>query len=818
MDNLAVTTKKPVGKKLRLWLGRGLLLLVFLVAILAGGIWWQLRASLPQLDGQARVTGLSGRVIVERDALGAPTIRAANRVDAARALGFLHAQDRFFQMDLMRRVASGELAELFGEAALKQDQAARLHRFRARAERVREMSPSATRALMEAYADGVNTGLRSLGASPPEYLLLRAHPQPWRPEDSCLVAYAMFMSVQDATGRDDLHEALLHQVLPPAAVEFFGWHARSWEAPLDGSQLPQARLPAPGEFSYASLGPANNAASGKASARLSNPGQLLAAGGAAANEDEEMPGSNNWAVDGKVSGTGAAIVCNDMHLGLTVPNTWYRARMIYQDAELGEQDLAGMTLPGAWMMVLGSNRHIAWSFSNPYVDMTDLVRLEIDPANPRRYRTPDGWREFERYEQAIRVRGGADANFAVEETIWGPVVPAPGLEGQYALAWVGHFPEALVSNLSEMERVRDVPTALRVAPSMGCPVSNFIIGDREGNIGYTLIGALPQRFGLDGGVPASWADGSRGWRGLLPPESYPRIFNPPGGRLWAANNRILGTPGYLALNPDFQDPGARARQIRDDLQALDHASETNLWSIYHDDRALFLARWQALLLSVLDRGAGTNADWREVRGLVANWGGRAAPESPGYRLVHDFRRRTLDLLFEPVNQRLAGLAPGVSAGNEDAAWVLIKEQPAHLLNPRFASFDALLAGAVDGVLAQLRGEHLTAAEATWGRVNALKMRHPMSLVLPKLAGWLDMPAELMHGDAHMPRVQGPSFGSSERLVISPGHEEQALFDLPGGQSGHFLSPFYRAGHEAWVKAEPIPLLPGPALHTLALVP
>jgi penicillin amidase len=449
------------------------------------------------------------------------------------------------------------------------------------------------------------------------------------------------------------------------------------------------------------------------------------------------------------------------------------------------------------------------------MDTSDLVRLELEPGHPRRYRTPAGWREFERIEEILQARGGTNLTLTIEETIWGPVIAVPGLPGKYALACTAHDPQALNLRLFDLARARDAETALRLAPVTGVPVNNFLVGDGQGNIGYTLIGRLPERFGFDGVAPVSWADGTCGWRGLLPPERYPRVLNPPDGCLWTANNRVLGTPEYLAGHPDEYDPGARAALIRNDLRALRGAVETNLWAIYLNDRALFLERWQQLLLSVLDRGSKTNTRWRELRDYVANWGGRAAAESQGYRFVRAFRHQTHELLFAPLNQRL-----GVRVGNEDAAWTLLTERPQHLLNPQFARFDDLLAEAVQRVLADLQTQNLPLAQATWGQRNVLRMQHPLSRAVPFLARWLDLPVVPMPGDDHMPRVYVSEWrgGVSERLVVSPGREEQGLFNMPGGQSGHFLSPFYQAGHAAWLKGEPLPLLPGPARHTLILRP
>ena len=501
-----------------------------------------------------------------------------------------------------------------------------------------------------------------------------------------------------------------------------------------------------------------------------------------------------------------------------VPNTWYRVRLIYNDPELGPQDVVGVTLPGAPAIIAGSNRHIAWALTASCLDVTDLVSLETDPANPHRYRAPTGWLDFQEFTETIHVHGGKDVAFPVTETIWGPVVTRG--KTKYALASTLHEPEAFNLRLMEMERARDTETALSLTSLVGTPVLNFLVGDKAGHIGYSILGRLPKRVGFDGSVPVSWADGSRSWQGWLGPADYPRLLNPTNGILWTANNRTLGSPDYNRMHVCSEDNGARAGQIRDDLLALDKPTEKMLWSIYHDDRALFLDRWQKLMLVVLEKGSPGKPDWDEAKRLVASWGGRAAVESQGYRLVRGFHAFALNLLFEPVNQRLAEYDKAMRFSNEEAAWALVSARPAHLLNPKYATYDDLLAKAVDLLLGDLKGRGIALSQATWGSRNHLGIRHPLSRAVPQLSKWLgqwlDMPDAQVSGDNHMPKVHGEGFGVSERMIVSPGHEENGLWNMPCGQSGHFLSPFYRSEMDHWLRVEPQPFLPGPKTHELEL--
>lgn len=784
----------------------GFLVLAF---VGAGAAWWGLQASLAQLDGRRVLPGLSRSVTVERDALGVPTVRASNRVDAARALGFLHAQERFFQMDLLRRQGAGELAGLFGPALVEADREARLHRLRASARASLDLLTATQRDVLEAYVAGVNTGLNALRVRPPEYLLLRSVPEPWQPEDSLLVGGAMFFALQDAGGAADLARGAIARVLPGEAARFFFPKASEWDAALDDTLLPAPPVPSREVFDLS-----RPTAVKPGAASVPAPAPL---------DPQLIPGSNAWGLGGEFSKSGAAIVANDMHLDLGMPNIWFRASLEWTAPNGQSRRLVGVTLPGIPSLIVGSNGEIAWGFTNAELDTTDVVVLELNPTNPRQYRTPDGWKEFEVVTESIRVRGAPAVEFPVERTIWGPVfVDAAGVKR--VIRWVPQLPGAMNLGLLEMENVTSTAQALALAPTCGIPLQNFLVGDRQGSLGWTLIGRLPKRIGFDGNLPVSWADGSCRWDGWLAPESYPRVDGTRTQRLWTANNRILGSSDYVNLGPWTTDLGARARQIRDDLRSLKApASEPDLMTIHRDDRALFLARWQELLFRTLRGGdGGTNAAaWRELQTQVQNWGGRAATNSVGYRAVRIFRLRAMERLMEPVLSRCEAAQTNVGfhiARHEGPCWTLLQERPVHLLNSKYADYEALLADAAMVVLEDFQRLGVPLAQATWGSRIATRIQHPVSRAIPALGRWLDMPSTQLPGDDHMPRVQGARFGASERIVVAPGHEESGLFHMPSGQSGHFLSPFYRAGHAAWERVEPTPLLPGPIQYTLVLEP
>lgn len=790
--------------------------LLLLAAAAAGWGWWQLRGSLPVLDGALPVSGLTAPVTITRDALGVPTIAGTARTDVARATGFLHAQDRFFQMDILRRRGAGELSELFGAAAVELDKSARLHGFRRLAAQVIAQATPAEQSVLAAYTAGVNAGLAALPKSPWEYLVLRATPQPWREADSLLCVYAMWFDLQDYTGAFELNREALRSALGQAGLDFLAPPGNSWDAALDGSKFPPAPLP-PLRFL-----PAAPPAAGLATAEPVG---------------RRVVGSNAFALSGAHTATGAALLANDMHLDLNLPHIWYRAVLQWTD-DAGPRRVVGVTLPGLPFMVVGSNGRVAWGFTNAYADTTDVITLATEITANSFYQTPDGWKEIEERPEEIRVKGDQPVPFTARWTRWGPIIDGPKNGRARVLRWTAHDADSTNLHFLDMETTRTTAEAVALAHRASFPNENMFIADAAGDIAWTILGRLPRRVGHDGRVPVAWTYGDRRWDGYLSAEEIPVVGTLPGslpaagavakeGALWSGNNRPLGGPAGALLGDSGYDEGARAGQIRDDLLALiatgKKAAPADLLAIQLDDRAVFLARWQKFLLEVLTDDAVAGHPARaELRAAVQTWNGHASPDAVAYRVVRNFRLHAAERALAPF---IAPAQAGYAAFNwrslpyEDALWQIVHEQPERLLNPAHASWSALLLAAVDDVTADVAQAGGSLARFTWGARNTLAMRHPLSRFLPRpLARLLDMPADPLAGDSDMPRVQGPRFGQSERLVVSPGHEAQALFHMPGSQSGHPLSPFYRAGHDAWVKGEPTPLLPGPTQHTLTFTP
>lgn len=796
--------------------------LVVLIVLLIGAlaVWWQIGRSRPQLTGEVTIAGLSADVTVDRDALGVPTVRAASRGDLARAIGFLHAQERFFQMDLSRRRAAGELSELFGRAALATDRGARLHRFRARASEVLAQETGENRALIREYTEGVNAGLNALAAAPFEYQLLRQTPRPWVPEDSVLVIASMFFSLQDATGTGEARAGALAQVLPPALADFLNSTASEWDTPELGAQLPAPVPPGPDVFDLrtaATVAPKPQP-SARALQRFQDDMRIDT------EAEADARGSNNWVVAGSRTKDGRAILADDMHLGLSVPNIWYRASLTRP--HLGRDlTVTGVTLPGVPSMIAGSNGSIAWGFTNTTADWTDRVLLEVvgegDAAQYQTVMPPiAGPRAFEIHTETIAIKGEPSETLTVRNTIWGPV-DGPDAQGRlHAIAWVAHSAEGLNFRLSGMEETTTLEGAMVIANLSGIPGQNCVIADRSGGIAWTIAGRIPRRVGLDGRVPTSWADGTRGWNGWYEPADYPRIVNPASGIIVTANNRIV-SDGHLAMLGDGgYDPGARARQIRNGLLAVEKIDYEDIRRIHLDDRAILMERWRDLALSALRTADGSVGRDEFKRLVETTWTGRASVDSVAYRLIRQFRLEAAELAWAPFVERVRPIAPGFPASPgralEGPIWALLTTQPAHLLDPKFSDWNALMATAIDETIAALTANGRTLADRTWGEANTLTAAHPISRAVPQLSAWLDLPKQPLPGDSHVPRFQSATNGASERFAVSPGHESAGYFHMPGGQSGHPRSPNYMDGHAAWVNGDATPFLPGPSVARLVL--
>jgi len=455
------------------WLGRGLIVLVALLAVvLVGGYFW-LRTGLPDYDTTLRLDGLRAPVQVIRDENAVPHIFAGNEADAFFALGYVHAQDRMFQMDLRRRAGAGELAALMGERALGFDRLTRTLGVYRLAERAYEQAPDGLRTIVDAYTAGVNTWLETReGALPPEYAILRTEPEPWTPADS--LVWAKLIALQ-LTGnwRQEIERARFADALGPGALDDLFPDAVGTEpATLAPGMLERAALDGLWD-SLPDLGPST--------------------------------ASNEWVVGGARTASGMPVLANDPHLRLSTPALWYLARI-----ETPETTLVGATVAGVPAMVIGHNGHIAWGLTTTGGDVQDLFVEKVDPEDPSRYLTPDGSRAFTTREEVIEVRGGDPVTLTVRETRHGPVVSdldedfatVAGPDEVVALAFTALDPtDRTAEAIWRMNQATDWESFLDAMRLWGAPQQNLVYADTEGTFGFVTPGRLPIRKAGDGLSP-----------------------------------------------------------------------------------------------------------------------------------------------------------------------------------------------------------------------------------------------------------------------------------------------------------------------------
>jgi penicillin amidase len=759
-------------------------------------VWFMLRASLPVLDGELEIKGLAAPVQVEFDTLAIPRIEARTREDAFRALGFVTARDRLFQMELIRRKSAGTLAEVLGAALVESDRWHRVMGFEQVARAVLEKLPPEQLEALRAYAEGVNEAMAQMKVWPFEFLLLGYSPSKWRMEDSVLVVLGMYEKLS-WSGDVERSVTVMDRALPKAVTEFLTPDTDPYTDRLTGNQ--RARRPP-------RLPPMEDIQS------LSRPDNqdLL-------SPPEPPKGSNAWAVAPQKTRDGRALLANDMHLPLGVPNLWYRAELHY-----GQTQLHGLTLPGIPVMVSGTNRKVAWGFANTEADVVDLVPLDIPVQDPTSYQTPEGPRRFEERRETIRVRNGADITFTVRSTLWGPALPKSLLGHKVVVHWIALDPGATNLDLMNLDKVSTVREAMEVFNRAGMPPQNVLIADTEGNIGWTLTGRIPARFGLDGLVSRSWADGTRGWRGYVEPDALPRILNPPSGFLVSANQRMVGR-GYPHIIGHNYANGYRAYRITERLRDMHGIQEEDMLDLQLDNRAGFYEDYRRLALEALKDPAAPDAV--ELRKYLKAWDGEANPDSRGLPLLEEFRRVLAETVISPWLARCRAMDPKFvySWKNSDAPllkWLSTKRLDLLPNSSRYPSWEMFIRAMLEEAAGRLRETYPTRdlKDLSWEDVTLVRIRHPLSEALPLLGSLLDMADDPLPGCIQCVRAFSGRGGATERLVVAPGHEETALLHIPGGQSGHPLSPHYSDQHPAWAEGRPTPLLTGPARHRLFLRP
>ncbi len=797
------------------WLRRGAVFVLVPVLLAAGALGWYAERVLPQTDGTLSLTGLRGEVRIERDASGIPTIRAGSAEDAAFGLGFVHAQDRLWQLETHRRIGAGRLAEAFGASALESDKFLRaLGVRRAAAAQWARTSPE-VRASIEAYTAGVNAYLtQALRARPPEFVALGLQPEPWTPVDS--VAWAIMMA-WDLAGN---------------------WNTELLRMRL-ALRLPVARIdelipPYPGDKPLITTDYAALYRELKVDAKLGTQAQL-----AAPESGIEGVGSNNWVVRGSHTTTGMPLLANDPHLKLSAPALWYFARL-----EAPGLKVAGATIPALSIVVLGQNEHIAWGYTNTGPDVQDLYLERINPDDPDQYQTPDGWAKFDTFAETIKVKGGADVLLTARATRHGPVISdagvadgviGPAARPAYALAmrWTAldDDPGTLDAGLA-FNRAKSVAEFVAEAGKYVAPMQNMVVADREGHIGFVSAGRVPLRKpenDLKGQVPSPGWDARYDWTGFVEPTWTPRELDPPRGWIASANQRIhpVDFPHYLT---NEWAPPYRLQRIEQMLGARPLHDLNSLRDMQADVISLATTR----LLPFIRKANSAHPLAAAAQQQFVGFDGTMAADKAAPLIFWAWARQLAQGLFADemgadLWQRSGRSYRDAMEGvleRDDAWWCDDKSTPA--VETCAQQVDAAFTRALDELQA-VHGPDVAAWQ--WGRAHVARSEHrPFSRVKP-LARWFELRTPV-GGDTYTVNVSRVNLrpdgstgelyldehGPSLRALYDLGDRSQSRFMLSSGQSGIPFSPLYRSFVERWTRVEYVPVWGGETERTLVLTP
>ena len=737
------------------------------VAAAAAGAFVFLRFSLPQTSGEIHVAGLAMPVEILRDSHGVPHIFAQSEADAQFALGFVHAQDRLWQIEMNRRIAAGRLAEVLGPEALDADRFLRTLGVRRVAEANVRYLDGESRRLLAAYAAGVNAFLATKPVLPPEFFFLGVIPEPWSEIDSAGWAKMMAWDL-GGNWRSELLRLQLSRTLSTAAIQEF---------------LP----PYPGD------------------AAVELP-ELRAFYGATG-------GSNSWAVSGAQTSSGKPLLANDPHLGLAAPGVWYFAHL-----HAPGLDAIGATLPGVPGIVIGRNARLAWGATNTGPDVQDLYLERLDHA--ARYLAPEGWREFETRREIIRVDGAPDVELTVRMSRHGPVISdalqtAATPPGQVlALAWTALAEDdSSFAALFRIPRARNWPEFLAAASLLQAPQQNLSYADVDGNIGFVAPGRVPVRRPenrLRGLAPAPGWDERYDWTGFIPFDELPRAFNPSSGRIITANQKIVA-PGYPHHITSEWQPPYRALRIADLLAATKRHDRSSFARMQMD--VLSLPARQ--LLPRMLRADAKSAEARDVLKQLAAWDGTMAAERVEPLIFTAWWREFARALYaDELGREFRG------AWSERAMFthrVLASEARwcDDVRTPAVETCGELLGSSLEAALAELRRRY--GADATrwrWGEAHRAEARHR-----PLTNTWLRCYFDIRvpsGGDGYTLNVgrmewadEAEPFANrhaaSLRAIYDLADPEASLFIHPTGQSGNPLSSHYRDLTALWARGEYIPM-------------
>ena len=792
---------------LRLFLGFVVLVLVALVVAVLGGAWWlkhAMRDSLPQLDGQVRLPGLSAAVSVRRDQHGVPHIEANTLDDLFEAQGYVTAQDRLWQMDMARRVAAGELAEILGKKLVDHDRMQRTLQMRATAERMAASLSERDRRYFEDYARGVNAYIDThRDHLPAEFRLLMYQPKPWQPVDSILIALNM-VQILDEHWPDKLsRERIEARLGPTLAAELYP--TGSWRdhpptvAPPDLT-APQPMIPdVPLDETQTSLHD------------LLHLRELTQ--GTRDICRECIPGSNEWAISGAHTASGKPLLSNDMHLAHNLPNTWYEV-----DLKSGGFHVAGVTVAGMPFVTAGRNDHIAWGYTALYGDTQDIYVMQTNAQHE--YLRADGWHPFEHATETIHVRGGSDVTVDVERTDHGivlnPVLPHENRT--LLLRWAAYDSKASGIPLFDLDSASDWNSFRQALSSWWAPTLNVIYADDQGHIGYQGVGFIPNRPTGIKGTPIN--DTQHDWQGFVPFDQMPSTLDPANGILATANSRVTPDNYPFQLTLEWASP-YRNERIWKWLSAKDKLTPADMLTLQTDVYSELDQEFAQRFAYAIDHAKKTDARLRQAADLMRSWDGSVAIDSAPAAIVDAAKHAFWPMLLKPKlgdDWQLYQWASSAFAQEE-----IIMHAPAQWLPKDYATWDDFLAACVSRGLEE---DHAPADLSKWryGYAHPVEIAHPLYGLLPWFKEWTGTGVQPQSGDTSTVKQVGRTFGPSQRFTMDWSNPDGATENIVMGQSGDPLSAYYRDQWPYWYNGKTFALpfmdasVSASTSHTLRLLP
>ena len=761
------------------------MVLVVLVLALVGYAYHVAHAALPQLDGTVQVAGLGARVTVTRDAHGVPTIEAGNLEDLFFAQGYVTAQDRLWQMDVIRRAASGELSEILGGDTLKFDREQRILGMRAAAEKSLEMANARDRGFFEAYARGVNAYIEEhRDRLPIEFRILRYAPKPWQPEDSIVIANQMVKDLNYHYFFEALdREKILAKLGPELTADLYvnrSWHDRPPTVMREDLSEPDSGNDSDDDEEDDSP---DNSVTRKHSAGLED---LFAI------EGTPVDGSNDWVVSGAHTVTGKPLLSNDMHLGHQMPNLWYEAHL-----RSGDFDVAGVTLPGMPYVIVGHNRRVAWGFTNVGPTVTDVY---IENFNSQgEYQTPKGWVQPEHRMEVIHVKGEPDVTVDVRITRHGPIISelVPGETRQLALRWTLY--DGLRIPFFDVDSAHNWDEFTKAFSQLDAPGQNVVYADVDGNIGYHATGRMPIRAAGDGSLPVSGADDAHEWVSYIPFEKLPSIYNPPSGIIATANGRITPDRYPNSISMEWEAPWRTARiyHVLESGRSFSEADMLALETDIHSDPDLFAAE---RFVYAVDHASKASDRAKQAADLLRSWDGLMQASSAAPTITESAINKLMYLLLEPKlgNATGSGLSWKTYHWEMRSVWLenILLHHPKRWLPEKYPNYDELLTAAVEAAVSDPAAPK-DLSQWKWGAFNAVQIQHPILGKIPIVKYWSGPGVKEQSGSGYTVKAVTRYHGPSERFTANLADLDQSTLNLVTGEAGNFLSPYYMDQWKAW---------------------